>query len=181
MEKWEPRKERNSGYISLGKSIKLSTHVTPRRREETIRGDQIEHEGYRYTIGRYFARARLRSISYFSRALATGVTFYSRYLFEHTLPRVPFYHHVLPFAEPGERYASTSKGRTNVRSSKYCDRWKMHEPIVVAIFFYAPAVFLPRESHDPSFPDPFPSASFQTELGRDEFRFLHYKNIRSVF
>jgi len=69
--KWEPRKERNSGYISLGKSIKLGTHITPRCREETIRGDQIEHEGYRYTIDRYFARARLRSISYFSREHAT--------------------------------------------------------------------------------------------------------------
>lgn len=55
--------------------------------EKTIRGNQIEHEGYRCTIDRYFARARHRSISRFSRELATGVrvTFYTTYSSTHSL------------------------------------------------------------------------------------------------
>lgn len=83
MEKREPGKERNSGYISLGKSIKLGTHVAPRRREETIRGDQIEHERYRCTIARYFVRARASidlSLQSRTRDRSPRVTFYSRHL-----------------------------------------------------------------------------------------------------
>lgn len=127
-------------------------HVAPRCRKETIRGDQIEHEGYRCTIDRYFAEGTTPIDLSRTCDRDPLLSMHATYLRTHTRTIVLSPHATFRRAR--------RKVRPDVEGTYKCPikqmPLKMHEPIAVTISSCMPAVFPPRGLHPPSFFDSVP-------------------------